>query len=73
MDVASCYAVQAANGGAWTIRVASLDSNRVDDVMEAHSNAIYASGSLIFIGDGTCSPSGSMNGRSVRWVTRPSR
>jgi hypothetical protein len=39
--------------GPWTIRVGALDSSRIDDVMEANSNALYAGGSLIFVRNGT--------------------
>ena len=34
-------------------RVGSLDSNRVDDVIEAHSNALYAGGALFLSRNGT--------------------
>ena len=47
------YAAQAVKGGVWTIRTGSLDSNRVDDVLEADSNAVYASGFLMFVRKGT--------------------
>jgi Tol biopolymer transport system component len=47
------FAAQKEGGGPWTIRVGSLDSNRIDDVMEANSNALYAGGALIFVRNGT--------------------
>jgi Tol biopolymer transport system component len=39
--------------GGWKIRVASLDSDRVDDVLEADSNAAYANGFVLFVRKGT--------------------
>ena len=39
--------------GAWKIRVASLDSTRVDEVIEADSNAEYPNGFLFFVRSGT--------------------
>ena len=44
---------QQTKAGHWAIRVGSLDSGRVDDVIEGHSNAQYANGSLIFARSGT--------------------
>ena len=46
------YASRKVSGG-WTIRVASLDSNRADDVVAADSNAQYANGFLFFARNGT--------------------
>lgn len=37
----------------WTVRVGSLDSDRVSDVIDAHSNAVYADGARIFVRNGT--------------------
>ncbi len=47
------FAAQALSGGPWMIRAGSLDSNRVDEVLEADSNAVYASGFLLFVRKGT--------------------
>ena len=47
------FGVQALRGGPWTIRAGSLDSDRVDDLIEADSNALYASGFLLFVRNGT--------------------
>jgi hypothetical protein len=47
------YAAQGLSGGVRMIRAGSLDSNRVEDVLEADSNALYASGHLIFVRKGT--------------------
>ena len=44
---------QETQAGRWTIRMASLDSDRVEDLIEGHSNAAYANGSLIFARNGT--------------------
>ena len=43
------YAAGAPAGGRWTIRAGSLDSNQVVELTEAHSNALYANGFLIFL------------------------
>ena len=43
---------QQTKAGRWTIRMGSLDSDRVEDVIEGDSNAAYANGSLIFARNG---------------------
>ena len=47
------YATQTLRGGSWMIRAGSLDSNQVDDLIETDSNALYASGFLMFVQKGT--------------------
>jgi Tol biopolymer transport system component len=51
------YAVQPLKGGPLSIRAGSLESNQGDDlrdkIIEANSNALYASGFLLFVRNGT--------------------
>jgi hypothetical protein len=44
---------QANKPGQWSIRLGSLDSDQVVDIVQAQSNAGYANGALLFVRNGT--------------------